>query len=131
MPLTAGTRLGPYEIVAPLGAGGMGEVFRARDSQLHREVALKVLPAALAADEMRVKRFKREAQLLAALNHPGIAAIYGIAEHDGLLALVRDTARRQTEEFVETWLKTKFSDGGSFRARVVFADEAPQPKPAG
>jgi serine/threonine-protein kinase len=95
MSLTPGTRFGAYEVLAPLGAGGMGEVFRARDSQLHREVALKVLPKALAADELRVKRFKREAQLLAALNHPGIAAIYGIAEHDGLLALVLELVEGQ------------------------------------
>jgi serine/threonine-protein kinase len=82
-------------VLAPLGAGGMGEVFRARDSQLHREVALKVLPAAFAAEPMRVGRFKREAQLLAALNHPGIAAIYGIAEQDGVLALVLELVEGQ------------------------------------
>jgi serine/threonine protein kinase/Tol biopolymer transport system component len=78
--LNPGTRIGPYEIVAPLGAGGMGEVYKARDTKLNREVALKVLPAAFAADADRMTRFEREAQLLAALNHPNIAAIYGLED---------------------------------------------------
>src|SRR6202049_4644974 len=77
MPLCAGTRFGPYEILAPVGAGGMGEVYRARDSKLKREVALKVLPDVFASDPERMARFQREAELLAALNHPHIAAIYG------------------------------------------------------
>ena len=80
MPLTAGAKLGSYEIVAPLGAGGMGEVFRARDPRLGRDVALKVLPDLFARDPDRLARFKREAQLLAALNHPNIAAIYGLED---------------------------------------------------
>jgi eukaryotic-like serine/threonine-protein kinase len=74
--LTAGTRLGPYEIQSALGAGGMGEVFRARDTKLGRDVALKVLPESFATDPERVARMRREAQVLAALNHPNIAAIY-------------------------------------------------------
>jgi serine/threonine protein kinase len=78
MPLDKGTRIGPYEILGPLGAGGMGEVYRARDSKLHREVALKVLPAALSGDPEYLARFQREAQALAALNHSNIAQIYGI-----------------------------------------------------
>ncbi|MCM2257252.1 MAG: protein kinase [Vicinamibacteria bacterium] len=86
----AGTRLGPYEIVAPLGAGGMGEVLRARDPKLGREVAIKVLPAAFAQDAERVARFRREAQILAALNHANIAAIYGLEESEGVLALVME-----------------------------------------
>ena len=77
MSLTAGIRLGPYEIVAAIGKGGMGEVYRARDTKLDRDVAIKVLPDELAADEERVARFEREAKLLASLNHPNIAAIYG------------------------------------------------------
>jgi Tol biopolymer transport system component/predicted Ser/Thr protein kinase len=81
--LTPGDRLGPYEIVAPLGAGGMGEVYRARDTRLQREVALKLLPAAVAENPERRARLQREAQLLAALNHPHIAAIYGF-EQDAL-----------------------------------------------
>ena len=88
MPLTTGTHLGPYEIVAPLGAGGMGEVYRARDIKLNREVALKVLPEVFAADPERITRFQREAQLLASLNHPNIAGIYGLEESNGIRALV-------------------------------------------
>ena len=80
MPLASGTRLGPYEIVAPLGAGGMGEVYRARDTRLGRDVAVKVLPAAFAADAERLARFRREAQTLAAINHANIATIYGLEE---------------------------------------------------
>jgi len=76
MSLTFGARLGPYEISAPIGAGGMGEVFRARDTRLNRDVAIKVLPAAFADDPERLARFNREAQTLASLNHPNIAAIY-------------------------------------------------------
>ena len=88
MPLSAGDRLGAYEIVAPLGAGGMGEVYRARDTKLGREVAIKVLPAAVAQDGERLGRFKREAQVLASLNHPNIGAIYGLDEAGGKLFLV-------------------------------------------
>ena len=78
--LTAGVRVGPYEIVAPLGAGAMGEVYRARDTKLNRDVALKVLPERFALDPDRLARFAREAQVLATLNHPNIAAIYGLEE---------------------------------------------------
>jgi eukaryotic-like serine/threonine-protein kinase len=87
MSLAPRTRLGPYEIVAPLGAGGMGEVYRARDTALHRDVAIKVLPAAFAEDEERLARFRREAQLVASLNHPNVAAIHGLVEANGSLAL--------------------------------------------
>ena len=78
MSLTPGTKVGPYEIVAPLGAGGMGEVYRARDARLGRDVAIKILPALFAQDPERLARFEREAKALAALNHPNIAAIYGL-----------------------------------------------------
>jgi len=88
MPLSAGTRLGPYEILAPIGAGGMGEVYRARDAKLDREVAIKVLPAALAQDPERLARFEREAKVLAALNHPNIAQIYGVEERALVMELV-------------------------------------------
>src|SRR6185369_987414 len=84
MPLSPGSRIGPYEIVAPLGVGGMGEVYRARDIKLGREVALKVLPAALAEDADYMARFQREAQMLASLNHPNIAQIYGL-EHNAIV----------------------------------------------
>ena len=80
MTLSVGTRLGPYEIAAEIGAGGMGVVYRARDTKLGRDVALKILPDAFALDPDRVARFKREAQVLASLNHPNIAAIYGLEE---------------------------------------------------
>ena len=80
MTLAAGTRLGQYEIVALLGAGGMGEVYRARDARLAREVAVKILPATFAADPDRLAHFEREARLLASLNHPNIAAIHGVAD---------------------------------------------------
>jgi serine/threonine protein kinase len=85
MPLTPGTRLGSYEIVAPTGAGGMGEVYRARDSKLHRDVAIKVLPEHLAEDPAALARFEREAQAVAALTHPNILAIhdFGVASGTG------------------------------------------------
>ena len=79
MSLAAGTRIGPFEVLALIGAGGMGEVYRARDTELKREVALKVLPAAFARDPDRMARFQREAEVLASLNHPCIAHIYGVA----------------------------------------------------
>ena len=88
MSLIAGDRIGPYEIVAPLGAGGMGEVYRARDTKLNRDVAIKVLLPAVANDPDRLARFSREAQVLASLNHPNIAHIYGIEDADGVKALV-------------------------------------------
>jgi len=96
MPLSVGTRLGPYEILAPIGAGGMGEVYRARDTKLEREVAIKVLPAALAQDPERLARFEREAKVLASLNHPNIAQIYGIEESSGVRALVMELVPGQT-----------------------------------
>src|SRR5208337_321671 len=98
MTLTIGTKLGPYEIVAPLGAGGMGEVYRARDSKLGREVALKVVPQAFAADAERMARFQREAQVLASLNHPNIAAIYGLEDSGGARALVMELVERIAEK---------------------------------
>src|SRR5262249_17811875 len=94
--LTAGSRIGSYEVIAPLGSGAMGEVYRARDSKLHRDVALKVLPRPFALDPDRLARFKREAQVLAALNHPNIAAIYGLEESDGVQALVLELVEGPT-----------------------------------
>jgi serine/threonine protein kinase/Tol biopolymer transport system component len=88
MQLSPGTRLGPYEILAPLGAGGMGEVYRARDTKLKRDVALKVLPEPFALDPDRMARFQREAEVLASLNHPNIAAIYGVEESALVMELV-------------------------------------------
>jgi hypothetical protein len=96
MALSAGTRLGVYEVVSSLGEGGMGEVYRAKDSLLKREVALKVLPSALAGDLDRLSRFQREAELLAALNHPNIAHIYGVAEAGDVRGLVMELVEGPT-----------------------------------
>src|SRR5438876_6626335 len=90
MTLATGAKLGPYKISAPLGAGGMGEVYRATDIKLGREVALKVLSSALAADAQYMARFQREAQVLASLNHPNIASIYGLEDSGGVRALVME-----------------------------------------
>jgi eukaryotic-like serine/threonine-protein kinase len=88
MSLVAGTRLGAYEIVSTLGAGGMGEVYKAHDTKLNRDVALKVLPSEFALDADRLARFKCEAHVLASLDHPNIGAIYGIEDSEGIHALV-------------------------------------------
>ena len=90
MTLAAGTRVGSYHIVSAIGVGGMGEVYRATDSRLKRDVAIKILPAEFAADGERVARFQREAQVLAALNHPGIASIYGVEDTVNVKALVME-----------------------------------------
>jgi eukaryotic-like serine/threonine-protein kinase len=86
--LTPGARLGPYEVVSPLGTGGMGGVYRARDTKRNRDVALKILPEAFAFDPDRLARFKREAQVLASRSHPNIGGIYGFEESNGVRALV-------------------------------------------
>jgi eukaryotic-like serine/threonine-protein kinase len=96
MSLAAGTSLGPYEIVGPLGAGGMGEVYRATDTRLKRQVAVKILPPLLAADPDRLARFQREAEVLASLNHPHIAAIYGLEDALGMKALVMELVEGPT-----------------------------------
>src|SRR5262245_46751535 len=96
MPLAAGTRLGPYEILSPLGAGGMGEVYRARDTKLRRDVAIKILPDVFTSDPQRLVRFEREAHTLAALNHPHIAAIYGLEDAGGVRALVLELVESET-----------------------------------
>ena len=96
MPLSPGTRLGHYNVTALLGEGGMGQVWQATDTQLNRQVALKILPDAFAADPDRLARFTREAQILASLNHPNIAAIYGIEEVEGTRALVLELVEGPT-----------------------------------
>jgi serine/threonine protein kinase len=88
MSLAPGSRLGPFEILAPIGAGGMGEVYRAKDTKLKREVALKVLPDSFADDPERMTRFQREAHMLASLNHPNIAQIYGVEDRAIVMELV-------------------------------------------
>src|SRR6202011_2810056 len=85
-----GTRLGVYDITAPIGEGGMGQVFRARDTRLDRDVAIKILPEAFAHDADRLARLQRESKTLASLNHPNIAAIYGLEESGGITALVME-----------------------------------------
>ncbi|HET9180305.1 MAG TPA: protein kinase [Terriglobia bacterium] len=96
MALQVGTRLGVYQVVSPLGAGGMGEVYRARDTRLQRDVALKILPETTARDPQRMARFEREAQVLASLNHPNIAAIHGLEESNGVRALVMELVEGET-----------------------------------
>jgi predicted ATPase len=112
MPLFAGSRLGRYDIIAPLGAGGMGEVYRARDSRLGRDVALKVLPAGVAADAERLARFEHEARIVAGLNHPNIVTLYSVEDEDGIRFL--------TMELVEGHgLERQVTPGGLTIARVI------------
>jgi serine/threonine protein kinase len=96
MMLVAGSKLGPYEIIGAIGAGGMGEVYRARDGRLNRDVALKVLPEVFAADPDRMVRFERQARVLGALNHPNIAAIYGLEEFGSGRAPVMELVEGET-----------------------------------
>ena len=96
MTLTAGAKLGPYQIAAPLGAGGMGEVYRARDERLKRDVAIKVLPASFSQDPDRLKRFEQEAQAAGALNHPNITAVYDFGQHDGAPYIVTELLEGET-----------------------------------
>jgi eukaryotic-like serine/threonine-protein kinase len=96
MALGPGARLGPYEITGTLGAGGMGEVYRARDIKLERDVAIKILPHLFTRDPERLRRFEREARLLASLNHPHIGGIYGFEEGDGVPALVLELVEGET-----------------------------------
>jgi serine/threonine protein kinase/Tol biopolymer transport system component len=103
MALAPGTRLGPYEILALIGAGGMGEVYRAKDTKLKREVALKVLPEAFAADPERMARFQREAEVLASLNHPNIAQIYGVEDRALVMELVEGESPKGPIPFDDAW----------------------------
>src|SRR5262245_12623649 len=96
MSISPGVRVGPYEVIAALGAGGMGEVYRARDTRLKRDVAIKVLPPAFAADAERVARFRREAELLATLNHPNVAIVHGLEESDGVVAIAMELVEGQS-----------------------------------
>src|SRR5262245_43546842 len=96
MPLAPATRLGSYEILAPIGAGGMGEVYRARDLRLGREIALKVLPAEVSANPERLARFEREARTVAALNHPNIVTLFSVEEADGSRFLTMELVEGQS-----------------------------------
>jgi eukaryotic-like serine/threonine-protein kinase len=109
MPLSAGVRLGPYEVLAPLGAGGMGEVYRARDPRLGRDVAIKVLPASLSKDPDRLKRFEQEARSAGVLNHPNVTIVYDIGQHDGAPYVVQELLEGET-------LRSELS-GGRFSPR--------------
>src|SRR5713101_660141 len=96
MTLTSGSRLGPYEILSPLGAGGMGEVYRARDPRLGREVAIKVLPASFSQDPDRLRRFEQEARAAGVLNHPNITAVYDVGTHEGAPYVVSELLEGET-----------------------------------
>ena len=96
MALTPGARLGPYEILSPLGAGGMGEVYRARDTSLDRTVAVKILSAALAADPEFSERFNREARALSQLTHPHVCTLHDVGDHDGTAFLVMELLTGET-----------------------------------
>src|ERR1039458_8868611 len=101
MSLSPATRLGPYENLAPLGAGAMGEVYRALDTRLGREVALKILPAALSADIGRRARFEQEARAVAALNHPNILGLYDIGSHNDVSYIVTELVRGDRKSVVQ------------------------------
>ena len=109
MPIAAGTRIGPYEIVGWLGAGGMGDVYRARDARFGREVAIKLLPDVFAAEANRLNRFEQEARAAGQLNHPNILAVYDVGTHDGAPYLVSELLEGET-------LRTRLK-GGALPAR--------------
>ena len=137
MPLTPGTRIGAYDVTEPLGAGGMGEVYRARDTKLGRDVALKVLPEAFTADPDRLARFEREARVLASLNHPNIAQIHGLEETGGTRALVLELVEGPTlaarlvqgpiplDEVLTIAWQIAFALQGAHEAGVVHRDLKP------
>src|ERR1700757_2546055 len=112
MSFAPGTILGQYEIQSPLGAGGMGEVYRARDTRLDREVAIKVLPESFARDADRLRRFEQEARTVAALNHPNILGVYDIGEHDGSPYIVCELLEGET-------LREKMREGAMSQRRVL------------
>jgi eukaryotic-like serine/threonine-protein kinase len=97
MPLQPGSSVGSYKVLAAIGKGGMGEVYRAHDTKLKRDVAIKILPADFARDAQRVSRFRREAELLASLNHPNIAAIHGLEDSDNTHALVLELVEADSD----------------------------------
>jgi serine/threonine protein kinase len=103
MPLQPSDKLGHYQVLSLLGQGGMGEVYRARDTKLKRDVAIKVLPDAFARDPERMARFQREAEVLASLNHPNIAAIYGMQDRALIMELVEGDASKGPMPFDEAW----------------------------
>ncbi len=104
MALPAGTRLALYEIVEPIGAGAMGEVYRARDTKLGRDVAIKILPEAFSQDAERLARFEREARLLASLNHPHIATLHGLEDANGIHFLVMELPPYRADSWMCSWM---------------------------
>jgi Tol biopolymer transport system component len=126
--LSPGARVGPYEIVSPIGAGGMGEVYRARDAKLGRDVAIKVLPDVFVADPDRVARFEREAQVVASLNHPNIAIIHGFQESDGVRALVLELVEGETLGDVIARGPVPLSDALAIARQIADALEAAHDK---
>src|ERR1700730_88948 len=112
MALAPGTRLGPYEILAPIGAGGMGDVYRARDERLKRDVAIKVLPVSFSTDPDRLRRFEQEAQAAGALNHPNITAVYDIGQHDNAPYVVQELLEGET-------LRTALSGGKMAQRKAI------------
>ena len=119
MPLTPGTRLGPYEVLAPLGAGGLGEVYRARDTRLGREVAIKVLPESLAANPAPLSRFEREAKAVAALSHPNILAIHDVGRHEAVNFAVMELLEGET---LRSRLASRISWSTAVEIGVAIAD---------
>ena len=126
MSLTIGTQLGSYEITGSLGAGGMGEVYRARDTKLGRDVAIKTLPASLADDKDRLARFEREARLLASLNHGHIASVYGLDAQDGTLYIAMELVEGESLDRITSYnvcytklLRRVSPDLGIRRARAT------------
>jgi serine/threonine protein kinase len=115
MPLSAGTKLGRYEILSPLAAGGMGEVYRARDSRLDREVAVKVLPERLSQDPQALARFEREGKVVAALSHPNILAIYDIGSAQGLVYVVTELLEAKRSE--ARWAARRFRGAGPWKSQ--------------
>jgi serine/threonine protein kinase len=124
MALGPDTRLGAYEILSMLGSGGMGEVYRARDSKLGREVALKILPATFTSDPERVARFRREAQVLASLNHPHIGAIYGLDQANGTQFLVLELIDGETLADCLRWGALGADEGLAIAKQIAEALEA-------
>ena len=120
MPLTSGTKLGPYEIQSPLGAGGMGEVYRARDTRLDRSVAIKVLASHLSSSPELKQRMEREAKAISALNHPNICHLYDVGSQDGTDYLVMELLEGETSR--------RDSRKGRCRSTKSFASELPWPK---